>query len=198
MPLSVEAFFGIGLIAMLCCAPADRTLPTIIIGHRQKNSQTAGGTKMRISLVKLTGALMCLSVAIVFVACAKDDVAPIDVEKQAFEDLRGNIREVITDPVREAETTRLVGVLEEDLAVLRASISLRKNRVRELNANYDTPRAEFEAFLAGVEAEVRDNRRRVSATHRALFADLTSEERSAIAKSHTKAMQKAIKTLQSI
>ena len=70
--------------------------------------------------------------------------------------------------------------------------------MRELNANYDTPRAEFEAFLAGVEAEVRDNRRRVSATHRALFADVTAEERSAFAKSHTKAMKKAIKTLQSI
>ncbi len=31
--------------------------------------------------------------------CAgKDDVSPVDVEKQAFEDLRSEIREVIDDP----------------------------------------------------------------------------------------------------
>ncbi len=143
-------------------------------------------------------ALLCAGIVLMVVACSKDDVAPVDVQKQAFEDLRVNIREAITDPARETETIRLVGVLEEDLAALRASITLRKNRVRKLNANYDTPRAEFEAFLAGVEVEVRDNRRRVSATHHALFADLTTEERSAIAKSHTKAMQKAIISLQSI
>ena len=61
--------------------------------------------------------------------CAKDDVAPVDVEKQAFEDLRAEIVEVITDPVREAEAIRLVGVLEEDLATLRTNIAARKTHV---------------------------------------------------------------------
>jgi len=144
------------------------------------------------------GALLCIAVASLVVACAKDDVAPVDVEKQAFEDLRTEIVVAITDPVREAETIRLVGVLEEDLAALRTNIAARKIHVRELNANYDAPRAEFEAYLAGVEAEVRDHKRRVSETHRALLANMTAEERSAIAKTHTKAMNAAIKTIQSI
>jgi hypothetical protein len=43
------------------------------------------------------GTLLCISVALFFVACAKDEVAPVDVEKQAFEDLRTEIREAITD-----------------------------------------------------------------------------------------------------
>ena len=137
-------------------------------------------------------------VASFVVACAKDDVAPTDVEKQAFEDLRTEFREAITDPAREAETIRLVGVLEEDLAALRSSITARKARARELNANYDTPLAEFEAFLAKIEAEVRDNRQRISKTHQALLANVTPEERSAIAKTHTKAMNTAIQTIQSI
>jgi hypothetical protein len=132
------------------------------------------------------------------VACAKDDVAPVDVEKQAFKDLRTDIREAINDPAREAEAIGLVGVLEQALADLRTSIMARKNRVKELNANYDTPREDFEAFLAGVEAEVRDNRRRVSETHRALLASVTPEERTAIAKTRTKAMNAAIQTIQSI
>ncbi len=148
--------------------------------------------------VRAAGALLCIVIASLVVACAKDDVAPADVEKQAFEDLRTEIREAITDPAREAETIRLVGVLEEDLAALRSSIAARKARARELNANYDTPRAEFEAFLAKIEAEVRDNQQRVSKTHRALLATATTEERSTVAKSHTKAMNAAITSLQSI
>jgi hypothetical protein len=143
-----------------------------------------------LALVFVTGALS---------GCAgKDEVAPVDVEKQAFEDLRTEIREVIDDPAREAETIRLVGVLEEDLAALRSSITARKARARELNANYDATRAEFEAFLADIEAEVRDNRQRVSKTHQALLTTVTAEERSAIAKTHTKAMNTAVKTIQSI
>lgn len=137
-------------------------------------------------------------VASLVVACGKDDVAPVDVEKQAFEDLRTEIREAITDPARETEAIRLVGVLEEDLAALRKSITSRRNRVRELNADYNTPRADFETFLAGVEAEVRDNRRRVSETHQTFLANMTAEERSALTKTHTKAMNAAIRTMQSI
>jgi capsule polysaccharide export protein KpsE/RkpR len=148
--------------------------------------------------VNATGALLCIAVASLTVACAKDDVAPVDVEKQAFDDLRTEIHRAIDDPVREAETIRLVGVLQEDLAALRTNIAARKSQVRELNANYDTPRAKFEAYLAGVEAEVRDHKRRVSETHRALLANVTAEERSAIAKSHTKAMNAAITNIQSI
>jgi hypothetical protein len=147
---------------------------------------------------RATGALLCVAVVSLFVACAKDDVAPVDVEKQAFEDLRTDIREAITDPARETEAIRLVGVLEEDLADLRTSITARKNRVKELNANYDTPRADFEAFLADIEVEIRDNKQRVSATHRALLVTVTPEERSAIAKTRTKAMNAAIKTIQAI
>ncbi len=147
---------------------------------------------------RTTGVLLCIAVASFFVACAKDDIAPIDGEKQAIEDLRAEIVEAITDPVRQAETIRLVGVLEEDLAALRTNVAARKSRVRELNANYDTPRADFEAYLAGVETEVQDHKQRVSETHRALLANVTAEERSAIAKTHTKAMNAAITTIQSI
>ena len=78
--------------------------------------------------VRAAGALLCIVIALLVVACAKDDVAPVVVEKQAFEDLRTEIREAIDDPAREAETIRLVGVLEEDLAAIRRSITARKGR----------------------------------------------------------------------
>ena len=144
------------------------------------------------------GPLLCVAVVSLFVACAKDDVTPVDMEKQAFEDLRTEIRDAVTDPAREAEAIRLVGVLEEDLAELRATIRARKNRVMELNANYETSRADFDAFLAEVETEIQDNRRQVSATRKAFLANMTPEERSAIAKTRTKAINAAIKTIQAI
>jgi capsule polysaccharide export protein KpsE/RkpR len=153
---------------------------------------------MRTLQLKYMGALLCIVVASLFIACAKDEVAPVDVEKQAFEDLRAKIVEAISDPAREAETLRLVGVLEEDLAALRTNIAARKSHVRELNANYDTPRAEIESYLAGIEEEVLEHKRRVAKTNRALLANVTAEERSAIAKTHTKAMNASISTIQSI
>jgi hypothetical protein len=156
------------------------------------------GIKMYQPFARATSALLCIAIASLVVACAKDDVAPVDAEKQAFEDLRTEIREAIVDPAREAETIRLVGVLEEDLTTLRTNIAARKIHVRELNANYDTSRTNFEAALAAIEAEVRDHKRRVSETHRALLTNVSAEERSAIAKSHTKAMNAAIDTIQSI
>jgi capsule polysaccharide export protein KpsE/RkpR len=153
---------------------------------------------MNLRSVRTTSALLCIAVASLFIACAKDDVAPVDVEKQAFEDLRAAIVEAIADPVREAETIRLVGVLEDDLTALRTNIAARKSHVRKLNANYDTSRAEIEAYLAGIEEEVLEHKRRVSETNRALLANVTAEERSAIAKTHTKAMNASINTIQSI
>jgi hypothetical protein len=151
---------------------------------------------MQSPLSRTTGALLCIVVASLVVACAKDDVVPDDVEKQAFEDLRAEIVEAITDPVREAEAIRLVGLLEEDLAALRTNIAARKTHVRELNADYDTPRAEFETYLAAIEAEVLAHKQRVSETNRALLANMTAEDLSAIVKTHTKAMNAAIKTIQ--
>ena len=149
-------------------------------------------------LARITRAVLCVVIASLAVACGKDDVAPVDVEKQAFEDLRTQLGATIDDPAREAEAIRLVGELEKDLAVLRSSVAERKARVRALNAHYDTPRAEFESYLARVQTEVRDNRDRVSKTHQAFRATITAEEGSAIDKTHTSAMKAAIVSLQAI
>ncbi len=131
--------------------------------------------------------------------CAsKDDVSPADVEKQAFEDLRTEIREVIEDPARASEAIALVNALSEDLNALREKISERVHRVRELNADYDTTRADFEAFFDQVDKEIQSNKRQVSERQRALFAITTSDERSAISKAHTKAMDAAIRNIQTI
>ncbi len=65
-------------------------------------------------------AMLFAAIACVFSGCGgKDAVAAIEVEKQAFEDLRTEIRGAIDDPAREAEAIALVDLLVDDLDNLR-------------------------------------------------------------------------------
>ncbi len=138
-----------------------------------------------------------LAVLLVLGGCAgKGDVAPVEVEKQAFEDLRTEIREVIDDPARAAEAIALVDALVKELDELRERVADRKKRIRQLNADYDTSRAEFEAFFDKVNVEIRSNRQRAADSHRALRASTTPEEWSQISKARTQAMNSVIRSMQ--
>jgi len=135
--------------------------------------------------------------AVVFAGCGgKEAVAPADVETQAFEDLRTEVREAIDDFTREAEALAVVDALSKDLVSLRESVSERNRQARKLNANYDTPRADFEALFDQIYTEIRANRQRVTQNHQTLMAITTPEEWAQISKSRTKAMQAAISTIQ--
>lgn len=142
--------------------------------------------------------LVCVATAMVLVGCAKDDVTPVEVESQAFDDLRAELREIVDDPDRESEAIRLIDAVQQDLATLRATVEERRERVRQLNADYDTTRAEFAAYLASVEAEVRDNRRKVAESRQAFFAAVMPEEMEEVAKITTRAMAAAIISIQKI
>jgi hypothetical protein len=143
--------------------------------------------------------LLFAALGFAIAGCAsKDDVSLADVEKQAFADLRGEIREVIVDPSRESEAIAIVDWLVADFDNLREKISIRRKRVRALNADYDTTRADFETFFDQIDKEIRLHKRQVSEMQRALFAVTTSDERSTISKAHTKAMDAAIKAIQAI
>jgi hypothetical protein len=141
-------------------------------------------------------ALFFLTTILLLSGCAgKDDVTPLDVKKQAFEDLREQIEEVVADPARKAEAIQLTVALEKQIGGLHDSIEERKRRVRELNANYDTPRADFEAYRDMVLEEIAENRRSVSKTYQRFLETVTPEEREAIDKAHTKAIDAAIALL---
>jgi predicted nucleic acid-binding Zn-ribbon protein len=149
--------------------------------------------------VRILSGLLIAAIAFSFAACAgKEKVSPVDVEYQAFEDLRTEIREAIDDSVRETEAIALVDALSDELNALRKTISERKRRSRQLNANYDTSRADFEAFVEQVHQEVKSNHQQVVEQHRALLAIVTPDEWAEISKSHTKAMKAAIKSIQAI
>jgi len=70
--------------------------------------------------------------------------------------------------------------------------------VRQLNADSDTTRADFEDFFDQVDKEIQSNKRQVSERQRKLLSMTTPDERSAISKAHSKAMDAAIRNIQII
>ena len=92
----------------------------------------------------------------------------------------------------------MVDALAADLITLREKISERRRRAKQLNADYDTSRADFEAFFDQIDKEIQSNKRQVSEKQRALFEITTPDERSAVSKAHTKAMDAAIRNIQAI
>lgn len=143
--------------------------------------------------------IIVAAIAISVAGCAgKEKSSAADVESQAFEDLRSEIREVIDDPARAAEAIGLVNTMSDELIALRTDVADRKRRARQLNADYDASRVDFVAFAEQIDAERRANRQRVLDEHHALLTLVTPEEWAAISKAHTKAMKATIKAMQAI
>jgi hypothetical protein len=132
-------------------------------------------------------------------ACAgKDDVTPVDADKQAFEDLRAEMTTIIDDPERAENVLRIVSALEQDLAELRERVTIRKQRVLELNADYDTPRSEFDAYFEEVSSEILESKQRAVDAREELLSYMTEEELNSLSKSESKAMRNITKSIQSI
>jgi Mg2+ and Co2+ transporter CorA len=152
---------------------------------------------MRYSNVRF--ACYCVFLSFFVTACAgKDDVAPIDVEKQAFADLRAEINAVIDDSERAENAVRIVSTWEQDLARLREGVAARRQRVLEINADYDTPRSEFESYFEDVRSEILKSKQRAVESYREFSSYMTEDELDAISKSQTKAMKAFSKTIESI
>ena len=126
--------------------------------------------------------------------CAgKSELSPVDVQKQAFDDLRSELREVIDNPQRAAKAIALLDDLEDELMALGEKILARQTSVIKLNSNYDTTRAEFDEFFAQGSEDIRMTRQRVGKIHRAILAVTTPEEWGQISKARTKAMTAVFK-----
>lgn len=128
----------------------------------------------------------------------KSNVSPVDHEQQAFDDLRAEIRIAINDEERAAKAIAIVDELAEELESLRRKKTERREHNRKLNANYDTTRAEFDAFVNVSNVEIRLNQQRILEIRGAFIAITTPEEWNQISDARTEAIKAAIKSTQSI
>ena len=142
-------------------------------------------------------------VLLVFIAlgttgCAGKKMPPLDIEQQAFDDVRAELLSIVVDPKRAAQAVELVSELEQSFGVTRKDIELRKANLILLNEDYDASRSDIEAQIEHIVLDIRTNRNHISAIHRQFMEVLTAEEWAAIDKARSKAMNAAIKTIQSI
>ena len=130
--------------------------------------------------------------ALTLAACAGSEESPADDARQGFEDVKASIEAVVSDPQRAAEATALIDEMVRNFEEIAVEVDRRRAAYRKLASDYNTPRAELEAALAGVRQSVRDNQRKVSNTHRRLVDTLTAEEWDELGRQTSKALEKAV------
>ena len=141
-------------------------------------------------------ALVALSIA----ACAttdKEGQAPEDIEQEAFNDLRTEIRETIDDPTRQTTVISHVDELQIEFKSMRSSLMEGKSSVRALFADYDASRENFEELIALHNTTMKSQRKQIGESHRVLVESMTADEWSALNKKGSKAMNTLLKSLQS-
>lgn len=143
-----------------------------------------------------TWAPLMLLITVGLTACSRGAVPP-EVAKQAeaFEDLRTEIRAIVSDGDRSAEALRLVDTLEQELLAFQRDIRLRRERMQALNADYDAARADLEALAAESGDKMRENRKRISSWRQALRATLSADELQAIERTQTRTIKSVINSL---
>jgi len=139
-----------------------------------------------------------ISTILLVSACSGNPTAPGDIEKQAFDEMRAEVQDIVDNSEREATLVGLVDQLEADYAELLTRTKSRRHKLRELNANYDASREEFDALLAEVGGQLEQSRRKFTESHRSLVEATTPDDWSAIEKSNTKSMAKLAQMLMSI
>ena len=142
-------------------------------------------------------AVVALSIA----ACATTDKevqTPEDIEQEAFNDLRTEVRENIDDSTRQTTVISHVDELQIEFKSMRKSLMEGKSSVRALFADYDASRENFEELIALHDTTIRSQRKQIGESHRVLVESMTIDEWSALNKSGSKAMSTLLESLQSL
>lgn len=130
-----------------------------------------------------------LSLALLLIAgCGGTPPDPVELERQAFDDLRDEVRLVVQDSGRETAVLGIVDELQADFIRLRELAEGRRQGLRELNADYDATRAQFETLLSEFSQQREFSHARFQATRAELKESTTPEEWSELEKASTKAM----------
>jgi hypothetical protein len=145
-----------------------------------------------------TAVALLAAITLSTTGCAGKKASPIEIEKQAFDDVRAEIQSVVTDPERAAKASELVSAIEQSFVDTKNNVATRKAHLIELNADYDASRADIEADFHLIAADIEANRQQISSIHRQWREILTAEEWDEIEKARSEALEAAIKTLRSI
>jgi Glu-tRNA(Gln) amidotransferase subunit E-like FAD-binding protein len=129
-----------------------------------------------------------MSLALLLGACSNAPPTVEEVEGQAFNDLREEIRLVIDEPDRQATVLGIVDELMVDFVELRRLAEARRMELHELNANYDATREQFTNLLARFAEQRSRSHQQFVETRRSLRSATTPDEWAELQKTNSKSM----------
>jgi chromosome segregation ATPase len=130
--------------------------------------------------------------------CAgKDKPSPADLEAQAFEDLRSEIRDVVSDAGRVEQAIAITEELENSFDRLRIHLAERSAKIQELNADYDAPKEDYIDLYKRIQKDIERNQSKISNLHRELVEVTTAEEWVSLKKLRNATMESAVTSIQS-
>ena len=116
----------------------------------------------------------------------------------AFDDVRAEVQSVVTDPERAPQADELIHQLQQTYTSTTKSIQLRKDRLRELDEDYDASRTDMEEQLELILTDLQANQQTVLKISDEMFSVLTNEERAEIGKARSKALNAAVAAMDAI
>ena len=121
-----------------------------------------------------------------------------DLQAEAFDDLRIAIRESVSDDGRQIEALAVVDALESDVESLTRLLVGRREAMRELNADYDATRDDFNRFMRESEARILNSKRLALERRQDLLATLKAEEWASLTRAETRAMKSIARSVRGI
>jgi hypothetical protein len=144
-------------------------------------------------------AILLLLPALLLAACSGiNSVTPEEKERQAYEEFRETIKEVIQDPERQVEILSLAEKYQAAFKKLRATVEAQRNELRNLNADYDATREQFQAFIDKYDTEIGAARKEATDNRMAFVRATTAEEWAALKKADAKALKNMVSTTQAL
>lgn len=148
-------------------------------------------------IIRTLSALL-VTLMIMGVGCAgKDKPSHKDVEGQTFNDLRSEIRDVISDTDRAEQAIGITHELETSFDTLRERLAERSVKVKALSADYDATKEDYLALFNDIQKDMKKNQQHISELHRKLIGVTTAEEWAALKKLKSAALDAAITSIQS-
>jgi hypothetical protein len=147
--------------------------------------------------IRLFGLTLLAIAGSSLMACGGKNVAPEEIEKQAFEDLRAQVRDIVDDATHEAEILVLIEQLQADFDTLRSAVVTRRADLRALNADYDATRKQFADLIERHGERVKLDHAQFMRSRQAFVSATTPDEWSAMGKANTKSMATLARSLQS-
>jgi chromosome condensin MukBEF ATPase and DNA-binding subunit MukB len=127
-----------------------------------------------------------------------NSVTPEEKEQKAFEEYRETIKEVVPESDRQVEILSLAQKYQADFNKLRATVEAQRNGLRNLNADYDATREQFQAFIDKYDTEIGAARKEATGSRMAFVRATTAEEWAVLKKADAKALKNMVTTTQRI